>query len=153
MHCFLYSCLVWCLHCYAHALSSADEESVHSRDTRFRNQILTTGATKDRIAAHILKLTEAPLHSLQHFEKLVNFIHSNKDSHLREMASKNDHSYSKCWSELLAWLLGLLFILCFFFVVLFLLFLCVVVFMITLLRESYFLYSNWICFLNCKAVF
>ena len=92
---FLFGVLGVCngsFHCSVTFIS--DEETVRGRDVKFRTQILTGGATKDKIAAHILRLTEAPLHSLHHLDKLISFISANKDSHLREIASKLTSPYA-----------------------------------------------------------
>lgn len=56
---------------------------------RFRRQILRHGAAKDRVAAHLLRLTEAPLHSLQHLASVLSLLTANKDSLIKDVSSKN----------------------------------------------------------------
>ncbi|KAF2357657.1 CCAAT-binding factor [Trinorchestia longiramus] len=62
------------------------EENSGDRDMRLRHQILAHGAMKDRVTAHVLQLSEWPVQSLTHLNKLCDFISSNKESQLKEIS-------------------------------------------------------------------
>lgn len=53
---------------------SDEERGSKRQEVKFRKTILSHGTTRDKLAAHVLRCMEAPVHSLNHLTALISMV-------------------------------------------------------------------------------
>lgn len=53
---------------------TAEEKGSRGKEVKFRRTVFSHGTSKDKLAAHVLRCMEAPVHSLSNLNALVSMI-------------------------------------------------------------------------------